>query len=93
MRFFTHRAQKPSALDPINFSKQMEQLGAGEIVINSIDRDGTMDGYDIDLVREIRSSTNLPLTVLGGAGSLDDISELIKTFGIIGAGAGSLFVF
>ena len=71
----------------------MENLGAGEVVINSIDRDGVMKGYDLELVNTIREAISLPITVLGGAGSLKDIAELIHSFGIIGAAAGSLFVF
>ena len=71
----------------------MEQLGAGEIVINSIDNDGRMKGYDLELVETIRDSIDVPLTVLGGAGSLQDIGQLISRFGAIGAAAGSLFVF
>jgi len=71
----------------------VEKLGAGEVVVNAIDRDGVMKGYDIDLVRKIRDATSLPMTVLGGAGSLQDIGAMIDTFGIIGAAAGSLFVF
>ena len=71
----------------------MEELGAGEIVINSIDNDGIMKGYDLDLVEKIRKVISLPLTVIGGAGSLNDISGLINKYGIIGASAGSLFVF
>jgi len=70
-----------------------EKLGAGELVINSIDQDGLMMGYDIYLARKIREVTSLPLTILGGAGSLNDISALVQEFGIIGAAAGSLFVF
>jgi cyclase len=71
----------------------MENLGAGEVVINSIDRDGVMKGYDLELVNTIREAISLPITVLGGAGSLKDIAALIHSFGIIGAAAGSLFVF
>ncbi|MBA4323138.1 MAG: imidazole glycerol phosphate synthase subunit HisF, partial [Odoribacter sp.] len=78
---------------PEEFAKQMEDLGAGEIVINSIDNDGVMHGYDLNLVEKVRNSISLPLTVLGGAGSLKDLGELINRFGIIGAAAGSLFVF
>jgi len=78
---------------PSEFARKAESLGAGEIVINSIDNDGVMKGYDLALVRTIRESINLPITVLGGAGSLRDIGELINMFGIIGAAAGSLFVF
>jgi cyclase len=71
----------------------MEKLGAGEIVINSIDLDGTLKGYDFSLVEKIRDSINVPLTILGGAGSLLDVGQLIKNFGAIGTAAGSLFVF
>jgi cyclase len=75
------------------FISNLEKLGAGEIVLNSIDNDGTMNGYDFNLVSQIRKNTTLPITILGGAGSIEDIGALIKNFGIIGAAAGSLFVF
>ena len=74
-------------------AQEMEKRGAGEIVINSIDRDGVMQGYDLDLVDKVREVVSIPLTVLGGAGSLDDVGALIEKYGIIGASAGSLFVF
>lgn len=90
---FAHNGLKKTGLNPTEFAKKAESLGAGEIVINSIELDGVMKGYDLKLVKDIRESITLPLTVLGGAGSLDDIAELIKEYGIIGASAGSLFVF
>ena len=90
---FTHNGKIATGINPSDFVKQMEALGAGEIVINSIDHDGKMNGYDFKLIDKIRRSTSLPLTVLGGAGSLKDIGDLIKNYGIIGAAAGSLFVF
>ena len=89
----THNGKKNSNIDPVKFAHEVEKLGAGEIVINSIDLDGVMSGYDTDLVDKIREQTKLPLTILGGAGSLEDISDLYDKFGIIGAAAGSLFVF
>jgi len=89
----THNGTRKSGRGPVELAREMAAQGAGEIVVNSIDRDGTMKGYDLDLIREIRDVVSLPLTVLGGAGSLKDIGSLIKTFGIIGAAAGSLFVF
>lgn len=79
--------------DPVELAKEMEKLGAGEIVINSIDQDGVMKGYDLALIDAIREAVSLPLTVLGGAGSLEDLAGLIRRYGIIGAAAGSLFVF
>lgn len=90
---FTHNATRSTGLEPAAFARQAADLGAGEIVVNSIDRDGGMQGYDLELAGQIREVTTLPLTVLGGAGSLADIAALIRRFGIIGAAAGSLFVF
>lgn len=90
---FTHNGTKASGLDAVEFARRAEAAGAGEIVINSIDRDGQMKGYDLDLVRAVRGAVTCPLTVLGGAGALADMAGLVKEFGIIGAAAGSLFVF
>jgi imidazole glycerol-phosphate synthase subunit HisF len=90
---WTNNGQKNTHQNVVELAIKMEQLGAGEIVINSIDNDGVMKGYDLNLVDEVRKSINIPLTVLGGAGSLQDIGHLLSKFGIIGAAAGSLFVF
>jgi cyclase len=89
----THNATQLTGLDPIAFARRAESLGAGEIVLNSVDRDGEMNGYDLDLIDQVRDVVTLPLTVMGGAGSLTHIQELIRRYGIIGAAAGSLFVF
>lgn len=89
----THNGSCRTGIDPIEFARQLDALGAGELVINSVDRDGVMKGYDFELIEQIREAVHLPLTALGGAGSPDDIAELIRRYGIIGAGVGSLFVF
>lgn len=89
----TYNATKVTGRDPIEFVKYCESLGAGEIVINSIDHDGTMKGYDYLIIDKIREEISLPITALGGAGNLNHIGELISRHGIIGAAAGSLFVF
>lgn len=89
----THNATRRTGLDPAAFVRQLEESGAGEIVLNCVDHDGTMEGYDLDMVEKLRSQTSLPVTVLGGAGSLDHIVDLWRAHGIIGAAAGSLFVF
>lgn len=89
----THSATVRTGLDPIVFAERLQTLGVGEIVLNSVDRDGTMQGYDTGLVERLRERVRLPVTVLGGAGSLSDIEELYATQGIVGAAAGSLFVF
>jgi len=90
---FTRNGTRKTGLNPVDFARRAQDMGAGEIVVNAIERDGMMGGYDLDLVREIRGAVSLPLTVLGGAGSYDDLATLIREFGIIGASAGSLFVF
>jgi cyclase len=90
---WTHNGKKNSGKDAIEFAKEVERLSAGEVVVNSIDQDGVMKGYDMELIDKIRSVIHLPLTVLGGAGKLEDIGNLIAKYGIIGASAGSLFVF
>jgi imidazole glycerol-phosphate synthase subunit HisF len=76
-----------------DFIPKLEAVGVGEIVINNIDRDGKMNGYDFSLVQMVRDLTTVPMTVLGGAGSFDHIKELVSKYKIIGAAAGSLFVF
>jgi len=90
---WTHNAGRKSGRSAVELAREMEGLGAGEIVINSIDHDGVMNGYDLDAVRQVRKAISVPMTVLGGAGSLEDMKGLIREFGIIGAAAGSLFVF
>ncbi|MBW7881713.1 MAG: imidazole glycerol phosphate synthase subunit HisF [Caldilineaceae bacterium] len=83
----------PTGRDPVDFAREIEAQGAGEIVINSVNLDGTMLGYDMELVQRIRDAVTVPLTVLGGAGDMRHPVELYRRFGIIGAAAGSMFVF
>jgi imidazole glycerol-phosphate synthase subunit HisF len=90
---YTHNGTRAAGIDPVSFAKRAEDAGAGEIVVNSIDRDGEMKGYDLELAEIVRDAVNVPLTILGGASSLEDIGGLIHRFGVIGAAAGSLFVF
>jgi len=89
----TLNAIKRSGFEPVAFARKMQDLGAGEIVLNSVDRDGQLRGYDLDLVDRVRQAISVPMTVLGGAGSLDDIRVLVQRYLVIGAAAGSLFVF
>lgn len=90
---YTHNGTKKTKVDLKKFIIDLQSCGVGEIVINSIDNDGVMKGYDLSLIEKIKPLINVPITVLGGAGSLDDIEKLIEKFGIIGCSAGSLFVF
>jgi cyclase len=90
---YTHNGTRPTGKSPKDFALEFEKLGAGEIVLNSIDNDGMMKGYDMKLIQSIRDAINVPMTVLGGAGSLTDIKQIIDRFGVMGVAAGSLFVF
>lgn len=90
---YTYNGKKAQKRCPVEFVGELERLGVGEILINSIDNDGVMKGYDHRLVDQIKSNVNVPITVLGGASGYDDIKNLIAQHSIIGAGAGSAFVF
>ena len=90
---YTHNGKHNTKQDLLSLIKDFESKGAGEIVINSIDKDGTMSGYDLNLIKIISKNVNIPITCLGGAGTQSDIRDLYSQQGIIGAAAGSLFVF
>ena len=89
----THCGQKKTGLDPVKHAVEMERMGVGEILINSIDRDGTMQGYDLDLVRKVADAVSVPVVACGGAGNLSHVSEVIKQGHASAAAAGSIFVF
>jgi len=88
-----HNGKKNTKRSAIEVATQAEAFGVGEIIINSIDNDGKMKGYDLVVAQKIRQAVKVPITILGGASSLDDIGALIRTCGVVGASAGSLFVF
>ena len=90
---YTLNGREKAKINLIEFCRQAAELGAGEIVINSIDRDGEMAGYDLDLARNVREAVSIPMTMLGGAGTTEHMQELIDTVGLVGAAAGSMFVF
>jgi len=72
---FTHGGRKPTGLDAVSWAAECEALGAGEIVLNSMDRDGTRDGFDIELTRAVGEACNLPIVASGGVGTLDHLVE------------------
>jgi len=80
-------------MDLFEFIKKIEDLGAGEVVINCVDRDGIKNGYDIELISKIRKISKSILTLLGGASSFKDIEDLMTKVNTVGCSAGSLFVF
>ena len=80
---YTHNGKKSTGLHPVDVAKEAEKFGAGEIIINSIDNDGQMKGYDLDLAVKVREAIRLPMSVLGGAGSLEDIESLVGALSLI----------
>ena len=89
----TINAKNKQKVNALEFAKKLQELGAGEIVINSIDNDGMMRGYDLTMIRKFKDVLSIPVTAVGGAGSQDDLKQLIDSEKLIGAAAGSLFVF
>ena len=90
---FTHNGKKSTGLSPIDFVERAISMGAGEIIINSIDNDGAMKGYCYELIDQLIDSVKVPFSILGGAGSFSDLKDLINRYGVVGASAGSIFVF
>lgn len=91
---YTHNGKRHTKRTLLELALEMQGRGAGEIVVNSVDHDGRMKGYDLPLAARLRESLKVPFTMVGGAGSLADIEALVKACGgIVGAAAGSLFVF
>lgn len=93
LEVFTHNGKKATGKTLFQLVKELNEIGVGEIVFNSIERDGKMEGYDIKTIQKAREIFDGPITVLGGAGNLSHIEKLIDSFKIIGAAAGSFFVF
>jgi imidazole glycerol-phosphate synthase subunit HisF len=85
--------KKPTGVDPIEFAQLMESKGAGEIIVQSIDRDGTMTGYDINLIRKISERVRIPVIALGGAGNMNHLKEAYVKGLANGLAAGSMFVY
>tara|TARA_Y100000748_G_scaffold241892_1_gene206107 strand:+ start:703 stop:1485 length:783 start_codon:yes stop_codon:yes gene_type:complete len=90
---YTHNGKKKIKQGLDKTLAILEEIGIGELVVNSIDSDGEMKGYDINLADRVRNLVTCPLTILGGASSQENILNLIKRYKVIGAAVGSLFVF
>lgn len=90
---FTHSGTVGTKQNPVQYAKTVEAAGAGEIFLNSIDRDGTMEGYDIKLLKSVTSVVNVPVVACGGAGNLGHFQEATLKGGASAVSAGSMFVF
>jgi cyclase len=90
---YTHSGAKKRSVGLVDHVKVLERLGAGEIMINSIDRDGTMAGYDVDLIKIVSSNCTMPVIACGGAGSIEHFELGVKHGGASAVAAGSMFVY
>ena len=89
---YTNNGKVNTKKDPVSFALSMQEYGAGEILLNSIDKDGTMSGYDLDLIDKVCNKLSVPVVVSGGAGNVGDFKMALK-HGASAVSAGSMFVF
>lgn len=89
---YAYSGSKSTGYSPVDWAKQLQEAGVGEVMVNSIEQDGTWDGYAIDVIKEISSNINVPLIACGGAGSLEDFQKAVDN-GASAVAAGSMFVF
>ncbi len=90
---YSHQNGTVTSFGPLEYAVKMEDAGAGELLINSVDRDGMMDGYDIELMKEIVSHVNIPVIACGGAGQIRHFGDVKREAGVTAVAAGSMFVF
>lgn len=90
---FTHAGTRPAGRTPMDFARQAEDLGAGEMLVTSIERDGTMRGYDVDLIRQVVEAVGIPVIASGGAGNYDHMLEALRRGGASAVAAASIFHF
>jgi cyclase len=90
---YIYSGKKATRHDPVSFAKLMEEMGAGELIVNSIDHDGTMKGYDIGLTRRVSEAVSIPVVAMGGAGNTDDLKKAVDEGYASAVAAGSLFVY
>lgn len=90
---YTHSGTKPAGKDPVQFAREMEQMKAGEILLTSIERDGTMQGYDVELIRQVSEAVSIPVIASGGAGSYEHMAEVLRGTSASALAAASIFHF
>jgi cyclase len=90
---YSHSGQKDTKIDPVTYAIKMSEMGAGEIFVNSIDRDGTWEGYDVTLVKKITSVVNIPVIACGGAGNVHHMAQVVHEGGASAVAAGSMVMY
>lgn len=88
-----HGGKKSTGLDPVSFARDVEKMGAGEILLTAIDRDGTQEGYDLELIKSVTNAVGIPVIACGGAGKVDDFRMAVKEAGASACATGSLVVY
>lgn len=92
-RVYSHVKKVTLDIEPAAYAVQLQQLGVGEIFLNNVDRDGVMNGYDLDLIAKVTHAVDVPVIACGGAGAIEDIDKVINQANAAAAAAGSYFVF
>jgi cyclase len=92
-RVFARGGTRRTKRDPVEWAREVERRGAGEIIVNAIERDGTGKGFDLDTVRKVSGAVNVPVVALGGAGCTEDFIALFRETAASGGAAGRLFVY
>ena len=90
---FTHRGTRSTGLDPVLWARRVEEQGAGEILLTSIDREGTMLGYDLDMMAKVARAVSIPVIASGGAGTIQHLVDAIRVGGASAVSAASIFHF
>ena len=90
---YTHGGKQPTGKSPVDWAREVEALGAGEILLNSIDRDGAMQGYDIDLLKSVTSAVSIPVVAAGGAGEPKHFSQVFQDAHVSAIAAASIYHF
>ena len=90
---YTHSGKHPTGLSPLALARQVERAGAGEVILTSIDRDGTMQGYDLALISQIAKAVSIPVIASGGAGNYEHMAEAVLVGGASAVAAASIFHF
>jgi len=91
-RVYVQNGSKNTDYDPVSYARKMEEMGAGELLLNAIHKDGTFGGYDTELIRLVCSNTSIPVVAIGGAAGVQDFVPAVES-GASAVAAGSMFVF
>lgn len=91
-RVYVQNGSKNTDYDPVTYARKMEEMGAGELLLNAIHKDGTFGGYDTELIRLVSSNTSIPVVAIGGAARVQDFLPAVES-GASAVSAGSMFVF